>query len=49
VDWNLWNHTVKKYGNSEGISKVIYEEGLLNTYEKMRKYLAIYEEVVSHI
>ncbi len=28
---------------------VIYEEGLPNTvYEKMRKYLTIYEEAVSH-
>ncbi len=30
--------------------KVTYEEGLPNTvYEEMRKYLAIYEEAVTHI
>jgi hypothetical protein len=27
----------------------IYEEGLPNIYEEMRKYLTIYEKVVSHI
>ncbi len=32
-------------GNSEwSICKVIYEEGLPNTYEEMRKYFPIYEE-----
>ncbi len=30
--------------------KVIYKEELPNTvYEEMRKYLAIYEETISHI
>ena len=37
-------------GNSERSScKVIYEEGLPNIYEEMRKYFTIYVEIVSHI
>ncbi len=42
----------KEIQKGSGAKSYMYEEGLPNTYtvyEKMRKYLVIYEEAVSHI
>jgi hypothetical protein len=45
-DWGKFLH---KQGNSKGIGcKFLYKESFL-IYEKMREYLVIYEEAVSHI